>query len=51
MGLTLIPQSTTRHRRPAAAAAVVGTCEPVARASAGEQVAWDQLVERYGGLV
>jgi DNA-directed RNA polymerase specialized sigma24 family protein len=32
-------------------AASVGTSELVARASAGEQGAWDQLVERYGGLV
>ena len=28
-----------------------GTPELVARASAGEQGAWDQLVERYSGLV
>jgi DNA-directed RNA polymerase specialized sigma24 family protein len=33
------------------AAASVGTSELVARASAGEQVAWDQLVERYGQMV
>ena len=33
------------------AAASAGTSELVARASAGDQVAWDQLVERYGGLV
>jgi hypothetical protein len=33
------------------AAVSVGTCELVARASAGDQGAWDQLVERYGGLV
>jgi DNA-directed RNA polymerase specialized sigma24 family protein len=32
-------------------AASTGTSELVARASAGEQGAWDQLVERYGGLV
>jgi DNA-directed RNA polymerase specialized sigma24 family protein len=32
-------------------AASAGSSELVARASAGEQVAWDQLVERYGGLV
>jgi DNA-directed RNA polymerase specialized sigma24 family protein len=31
--------------------ALAGTCELVARASLGEQGAWDQLVERYGGLV
>jgi len=30
---------------------VVGTCELVARANTGDQGAWDQLVERYGGLV
>jgi DNA-directed RNA polymerase specialized sigma24 family protein len=35
----------------ALAAASAGTSELVVRASAGEQVAWDQLVERYGGLV
>jgi DNA-directed RNA polymerase specialized sigma24 family protein len=33
------------------AAASAGTCQLVARASAGCQGAWDQLVERYGGLV
>jgi DNA-directed RNA polymerase specialized sigma24 family protein len=33
------------------AAASAGTSELVARASAGEQGAWDQLVDRYGGLV
>jgi DNA-directed RNA polymerase specialized sigma24 family protein len=33
------------------AAASVGTCELVARANTGDQGAWDQLVERYGGLV
>jgi DNA-directed RNA polymerase specialized sigma24 family protein len=32
-------------------AASAGTCELVARASTGDQVAWDQLVERYGGMV
>jgi DNA-directed RNA polymerase specialized sigma24 family protein len=32
-------------------AASATTGELVARANAGEQVAWDQLVERYGGLV
>ena len=32
-------------------AASVGTSELVARASAGDQGAWDELVERYGGLV
>jgi DNA-directed RNA polymerase specialized sigma24 family protein len=29
----------------------VGTCELVARASAGDQGAWDQLVKRYGRMV
>jgi DNA-directed RNA polymerase specialized sigma24 family protein len=38
-------QDTSGH------AASVGTSELVARANAGEQGAWDQLVERYGGLV
>jgi DNA-directed RNA polymerase specialized sigma24 family protein len=33
------------------AAASTGTSELVARASAGDQAAWDRLVERYGGLV
>jgi Sigma-70 region 2 len=32
-------------------AASAGTSELVARASAGDQGAWDQLVERYGELV
>jgi hypothetical protein len=32
-------------------AASAGSSELVARASAGDQVAWDQLVERYGGMV
>ena len=50
-----------RDRRPPAnhqapdtgghAAASAGTSQLVARASADEQAAWDQLVERYGGLV
>jgi DNA-directed RNA polymerase specialized sigma24 family protein len=33
------------------AAAAATTCELVARANTGDQGAWDQLVERYGGLV
>jgi DNA-directed RNA polymerase specialized sigma24 family protein len=33
------------------AAALPGTPELVARAGTGDQVAWDQLVDRYGGLV
>lgn len=32
-------------------AASAGTSELVARASTGDQVAWDQLVARYGGMV
>jgi DNA-directed RNA polymerase specialized sigma24 family protein len=32
-------------------AASVGSAELVARASIGDQGAWDQLVARYGGLV
>jgi hypothetical protein len=32
-------------------AALVETPELVARATNGDQVAWDQLVERYGGMV
>jgi DNA-directed RNA polymerase specialized sigma24 family protein len=37
--------------RPSQAAAWAGTFELVARASSGDQAAWDQLVERYGGMV
>ena len=33
------------------AAASTATPELVARASTGDQVAWDQLVDRYGGMV
>lgn len=33
------------------AAASAPTSQLVARANTGDQVAWDQLVERYGGLV
>jgi DNA-directed RNA polymerase specialized sigma24 family protein len=32
-------------------AAAAGTCELVTRANTGDRGAWDQLVERYGGLV
>jgi DNA-directed RNA polymerase specialized sigma24 family protein len=32
-------------------AAWAGTSALVARASSGDQVAWDQLAERYGGMV
>jgi DNA-directed RNA polymerase specialized sigma24 family protein len=52
-------QEEGRDRRPRAdhqapdpgGQASAGTGELVARASAGDQGAWDQLVERYGGLV
>jgi DNA-directed RNA polymerase specialized sigma24 family protein len=40
------PQDTGGH-----AAASAATAELVARAGLGEQVAWDQLVERYGAMV
>jgi DNA-directed RNA polymerase specialized sigma24 family protein len=40
-------QATGGH----AAAASAATSELVARANTGDQGAWDQLVERYGGLV
>jgi DNA-directed RNA polymerase specialized sigma24 family protein len=33
------------------AVASAGTAELVARASTGDQVAWDQLVDHYGGMV
>jgi DNA-directed RNA polymerase specialized sigma24 family protein len=33
------------------AAAPVGTAELVARARNGDRVAWDHLVDRYGGMV
>jgi DNA-directed RNA polymerase specialized sigma24 family protein len=57
---TMVPEEGLDRRPPANhqaqdtgghAPALVGTSELVARASAGEQGAWDQLVERYGGLV
>jgi DNA-directed RNA polymerase specialized sigma24 family protein len=57
---TMVLEEGGDHRPPAdhqaqgtggQAAASVGTCELVARASAGDQGAWEQLVERYGGLV
>ena len=52
-------QEEGRDRRPRAdhqapdpgGQASAGTGELVARASAGDQGAWDRLVERYGGLV
>jgi hypothetical protein len=40
------PHDTGDH-----AVASAETPELVARASTGDQVAWDQLVERYGGMV
>jgi hypothetical protein len=40
------PHNTADHT-----AASAETPELVARASTGDQVAWDQLVERYGGMV
>jgi hypothetical protein len=57
---TMVLEEGRDHRPPAdhqaqdtggQAAASVGTSELVARASAGDQGAWEQLVERYGGLV
>jgi DNA-directed RNA polymerase specialized sigma24 family protein len=57
---TMVPEEELDRRPPANhqaqdadghAPALVGTSELVTQASAGEQGAWDQLVERYGGLV
>jgi DNA-directed RNA polymerase specialized sigma24 family protein len=57
---TMVPEEGLDRRPPANhqaqdtgghAPASVGISELVAQASAGEQGAWDQLVERYGGLV
>ena len=57
---TMVVDERLDHRRRAdrqapnigaRAAASPGTPELVARAGAGDQVAWDQLVDRYGGLV
>jgi DNA-directed RNA polymerase specialized sigma24 family protein len=39
------------HRTGEHAAASAATPELLARAGNGEQVAWDQLVDRYGGMV
>jgi DNA-directed RNA polymerase specialized sigma24 family protein len=39
------------HRGADHPAASAATCQLVARARTGDQVAWDQLVERYGGMV
>jgi DNA-directed RNA polymerase specialized sigma24 family protein len=38
-------------RQPGEQVALAATSELVARASTGDQVAWDQLVDRYGGMV
>jgi hypothetical protein len=57
---TMVVDERLAHRRRAdrqapntgdRAAASQGTPALVARAGAGDQVAWDQLVDRYGGLV
>jgi hypothetical protein len=57
---TMVVDERLAHRRRAdrqalgigdRAAAWPGTPELVARAGTGDQVAWDQLVDRYGGLV
>jgi hypothetical protein len=45
------PPATTSHRTGGQATAPLRTSGLVARASAGDQGAWDQFVERYGGLV
>jgi hypothetical protein len=50
----LAPRRRADHQAPntgARAAASPGTPELVARAGTGDQDAWDQLVDRYGGLV
>jgi hypothetical protein len=49
----LWPRTRADHHahRPGEHVTLVGTCELVVWASAGDQGAWDQLVERYGGLV
>jgi DNA-directed RNA polymerase specialized sigma24 family protein len=39
------------HRSGDHTAASAATSQLVARAGTGDQVAWDQLVERYGGVV
>jgi DNA-directed RNA polymerase specialized sigma24 family protein len=56
---TMVVDERLAHRRAdrqapntgARAAASPGTPALVARAGTGDQVAWDQLVDRYGGLV
>jgi DNA-directed RNA polymerase specialized sigma24 family protein len=50
-GLDPHPPATHHAQDTGGQAASVGTGELVARASLGDQGAWDQLVERYGGLV
>ena len=39
------------HHTGGHAVASAATSELLARASTGDQVAWDQLVDRYGGMV
>jgi hypothetical protein len=59
MQTMVVDERLDQHRRAdcqapntgARAAASPGTPELVARAGAGDQGAWDQLVDRYGGLV
>jgi DNA-directed RNA polymerase specialized sigma24 family protein len=52
VGLDRVGQSDHQpHHAGDHAAAPAATTELVARASLGEQAAWDQLVERYGGMV
>jgi DNA-directed RNA polymerase specialized sigma24 family protein len=50
-GLDRRPRANHQAQDTSGDAASAGTSELVARASAGEQGAWEQLVERYGGLV
>ena len=49
----LWPRTRADHHahRPGEHVTLVGTCELVVWASAGDQGAWDQLVERYGEVV
>jgi DNA-directed RNA polymerase specialized sigma24 family protein len=57
---TMVLDERLHHRRRAdrqapntgaRAAVLAGTPELVARAGTGDQVAWDQLVDRYGAMV
>jgi Sigma-70 region 2 len=50
-GLDPYPPVTHHAQDTSGQAASVGTRELVAQANTGDQGAWDQLVERYGGLV